>query len=129
MGNNSYDVGFGKPPKHSRFRKGISGNPNGRPKGKRNFITILTKVLNETIVIEENGVRRSVTKLEAALSKLANQAVSGDAGALKLLSTLARSVAERADEPAERELTVDDLKIVQRFLQREGRSRGGGNET
>jgi hypothetical protein len=30
-----YDVGYGKPPLHTRFRKGQSGNPKGRSKGTR----------------------------------------------------------------------------------------------
>jgi hypothetical protein len=41
-----YEVGYGKPPKRSRFRKGVSGNRKGRPKGKRNFVTVLTERKN-----------------------------------------------------------------------------------
>jgi hypothetical protein len=123
--DNSYDVGYGKPPKHSRFRKGVSGNRRGRPKGKHNIATVLTEVLEEKIVISENGVRRRVTKLEAALIKLANQAASGDPVALRLLTALVRSVDERVVEPATKQLSQDDLQIMKRVLQRQGRAAEG----
>jgi hypothetical protein len=41
-----YEVGYGKPPRHSRFVKGQSGNPRGRPPGAKNMKTLLTKALN-----------------------------------------------------------------------------------
>ena len=45
-----YQVGYGKPPDHSRFVKGQSGNPRGRPPGAQNMKTLLTKALNELVV-------------------------------------------------------------------------------
>lgn len=74
--NNSYDVGYRKPPKRSRFQQGSSGNPRGRPRGKRNIATVLTEVLEEKIVITDGGVRKRVTKLEAALVRLVDKAAS-----------------------------------------------------
>jgi hypothetical protein len=59
-----YNVGYGKPPRRSRFRKGVSGNRKGRPKGKRNIATVLTEILEEEIEITEGGVRKTVTKLD-----------------------------------------------------------------
>src|ERR1700722_14543367 len=69
-----YDVGFSKPPEESRFRKGVSGNPKGRPKGRPNIATVLERTLQEKVVINENGVRKTVTKLEAAIKQLMNKA-------------------------------------------------------
>ena len=40
-----YVVGYGKPPLHTRFQKGRSGNPNGRPRGKKNMSTLLSAAL------------------------------------------------------------------------------------
>jgi hypothetical protein len=125
MSDESYDVGFGKPPKHSRFPKGVSGNCKGRPRGKRNIATVLTEILGEKIVIDENGVRRTVTKLEAALIKLVNQAASGDPVALRLMTALVRSVDEGTIEPAPKQLSQDDLQIMKRVLQRRGRAPEG----
>src|SRR5258708_4423322 len=79
------EVGFGKPPKHTRFRKGHSGNPKGRPRGSRNASTLLDEALKERVVVSENGRRRKVTKLEAILTQLVNKAAQGDHRATQLL--------------------------------------------
>jgi hypothetical protein len=120
MSDNSYNVGYGKPPKHSRFRKGVSGNQKGRPKGKRNIATVLTAILGEEIVINEGGVRKRVTKLEAALKQLVNKAALGDLVAARQLIALVCSAEERTAEPPRKQLSRDDLKIMRRVLQRQG---------
>ena len=73
-----YAVGRGKPPRHSRFKKGQSGNPKGRPRGSENHYSILMKVLNERVVATVKGRRRTITKLQAVLMQTVNQAASGD---------------------------------------------------
>jgi uncharacterized protein DUF5681 len=55
-------VGYGKPPAQTRFKKGQSGNPTGRPKGTPNFATALERALEEQVVVNEGGQRRTVTK-------------------------------------------------------------------
>jgi uncharacterized membrane protein len=120
VSDNSYDVGYKKPPKRGQFRKGISGNRKGRPKGKRNMATVLREILEEKIVITEGGVRKMVTKLEAVLKQLANKAASGELVAARQLIALVRSAEEHAVEPPKKQLSEDDLKIMQRVLQRKG---------
>lgn len=83
-----YDVGYGKPPVHARFQKGRSGNPQGRPKGKLNLITVLNRALNEKVTVVEHGKRRSITKLEAAFKQLVNKAVQGDPRAIQQVLSL-----------------------------------------
>ena len=75
-------VGYRSPPEATRFKKGVSGNPRGRPKGSLNVATVLTKTLRERVTITENGRRKTVTKLEAALKQLVNKAAAGDLRAL-----------------------------------------------
>lgn len=70
-----YTIGKGKPPQHTRFQKGQSGNPKGRRKGLKNVATLLEQVLDERVMVTENGKRKSITKLEAMLKQLANKAV------------------------------------------------------
>ncbi|MDG4886809.1 DUF5681 domain-containing protein [Mesorhizobium sp. WSM4887] len=73
-----YEVGYGKPPSEHRFAKGQSGNPKGRPKGKKNIDTMLRETLLATIPIQINGKTTNVTALEAIVLKLRNNAIAGD---------------------------------------------------
>ncbi len=110
-----YDVGFGKPPKGSRFKKGQSGNPKGRPRGKKNASTVILRALEAKVVINENGRRREITKFEAAITQLANKAAVGDLRALNLATQLMRLAEERVQEES---VTTTPLKDVdQRVLQ------------
>jgi Family of unknown function (DUF5681) len=125
-----YEVGFGKPPKHSRFRKGASGNPEGRPKGKRNLATVLEKALQEKVVINENGMRKSITKLEAAVKQLVNKAASGDLAALRQLMALAGSAVEHSTDSSTNPLSPADLEMMEGLLKRlEGCPKGEGDES
>lgn len=114
----NYDVGYGKPPESSRFKPGQSGNRDGRPKGSLNFATVLERTLRETVVINENGRRQTITKLEAALKQLTNKAAAGDLGAVKQLFGLVRSAEERLPEPADgpADISEADQKLMQRLL-------------
>ena len=84
-------VGYRRPPKHSQFAKGRSGNPNGRPKGVRNFATVIEAELNTKIPITENGKRKSISKREAVAKQLVNKAASGDTKAMPLLLNESRA--------------------------------------
>jgi hypothetical protein len=81
----SYQVGYKKPPPQHRFPKGRSGNPNGRPKKPKTLNTFLDQALKETVVVNENGRRKTITKLEAFAKQLVNKATAGDARSGKLL--------------------------------------------
>jgi hypothetical protein len=73
-----YQVGFRKPPKHSQFVKGRSGNPAGRPKGTKNFPTIFEAELDVRVPVTENGKRKNITKRHAIVKQMVNKAASGD---------------------------------------------------
>jgi hypothetical protein len=108
-----YEVGFGKPPAATRFKKGRSGNPKGRPKGKPNAMTAILRALAAKVVINENGRRREVTKLEAAMMQLANQSAAGDLRALKLAATLTSLAEERIEQEVVIETSLEDAdKLV-----------------
>jgi Family of unknown function (DUF5681) len=83
-----YDVGYGRPPRDTRFRKGQSGNPRGRPNGSESLARLARRVLNEKIAVRENGKRRTISKLEAVLKQLTNKGVSGDLRAIRELLKL-----------------------------------------
>jgi Family of unknown function (DUF5681) len=90
-----YEVGYGKPPRHSRFQKGQSGNPRGRKKGSVNTETALRKAIFELITVRDAGGKtQKMTKFEVACRQLANKAAAGDQRAFKLI-TPARKVWQR----------------------------------
>ena len=83
-----YKVGYRQPPLATRFRKGTSGNPRGRPKGVRDLGSVLASALAERVVVTENGRRKRITKLEAAVKQLVNRAASGEARSINSLVAL-----------------------------------------
>lgn len=83
-----YTVGFGKPPKHSRFKPGQSGNPKGRPKGSRSARTLLDRALSTPITITENGISRTVQHREALFKSLTAKALKGDMRSFALIIKL-----------------------------------------
>lgn len=69
-----YPVGYGRPTAHTRFKKGESGNPNGRKKGQRNIRTVVDDTLKQRITMREGNRTRSVTKLDAVIVTMVNAA-------------------------------------------------------
>ena len=83
-----YKVGFQRPPRHTQFRKGTSGNPKGRPREAKNLAAVLDEALAEKVAIVENGRRRKITKRCAMIKQLVNKAASGDLRASRQLTDL-----------------------------------------
>jgi hypothetical protein len=118
-----YAVGFRKPPETTRFQKGTSGNPKGRPKNSQNVATAFTKALREKVVINEGGRRKTVSKLEAALKQLVNKSASGDLRALRQLVELARDAESKQPNTSASEtsaLNEMDQQVLAGILERFG---------
>ena len=102
--SSEYQIGYGRPPQHTRFPKGQSGNPKDRLKGSRALASIWLRAMNEKVTINENGQRRRITKQEAAVKQLANKAASGDKRAiqdmLRFQTMLFPDAPMRSSEPA-----------------------------
>ena len=118
-----YEVGYGKPPRHTRFKKGQSGNP--RPPGAKNLATLLTEALNERVIVAENEGRRKITKREAIITQLVNRSAKADLRAIKILLDIIQDI-ERRTEPASPETSAfseADEKVLEqlraRFSKRE----------
>ena len=85
-------VGYGKPPKHSQFKKGQSGNPRGCPKVRKDVRTRFHDIMNKQVVVTEEGREKKMSKLEVGLSQLMNKAASGDFRAIKAMLYLCREL-------------------------------------
>src|SRR3954466_6434232 len=92
-----YEVGYGKPPLHTRFQKGRSGNPKGRPRGKKNMSTLLSAALDAWIIVVENGRRKKITKREAIVTQLVNKSASADLKATQIVLAMPHDVDSAAD--------------------------------
>jgi hypothetical protein len=80
-----YEIGYGKPPRQTRFKQGQSGNIQGRPRGSKNLTTVMLKELSEKVTISENGRRRKITKREAITKQVINKAVAGNPRLIQML--------------------------------------------
>jgi hypothetical protein len=85
-----YEVGYGKPPRHTRFQKGQSGNPQGRQKGSKNLTTLLGDALNEPVIVAENGGRQKITMREAIIKQLLKRSATADLRAIQILLDMVR---------------------------------------
>jgi len=114
-----YRVGRGKPPLHSRFKKGQSGNPRG-PRAK-NLPALLIRALNEPVLVTANGETRQITKREAVIAQLVDKSTGADLRATKMLIDMLKDIEKRAGTappPKASSLTPADEEVVENLLAR-----------
>ena len=71
-----YAANYRKPPLHTRFKKGQSGNPRGRP--KKDLPGLLLAALNEPVFVTIDGKRRKITKREVIVTQMVNNAAGAE---------------------------------------------------
>ena len=96
----SYTVGYKRPPQHTRFQPGVSGNPSGRRKGSKNIRSIFEKILGEEISLREGSVTKKITKAEAVVRSLVISAMKGDSRSQQNLFRLAEQIGQFVEPPA-----------------------------
>lgn len=106
-------VGYGRPPMHSRFKPGQSGNPKGRRRGKRNMASLLDEALAQRISITSNGKRKRVSVENALLMRLVEKALGGDLKAAGMLLGLRDVHLPNVDGAADfQETLAEDREIM-----------------
>lgn len=116
--SSDYEVGYGKPPKHSRFKKGESGNPKGRPKKSKNLKSLLTGELTAPTAILEDGKRQTVSRVEAIVKAYVSKALKGRPADVQRLLVFALELgALQLDEPKHDVLGEDDQAVLTSFLE------------
>jgi hypothetical protein len=109
-----YEVGYKKPPRHTRFRQGRSGNPDGRPKQARNLLTDLHEELQQRITVREGGIERRMSRQRAVVMRLLDKALKGELGAVvKLLDLVLRHEAAAGERCApDAPLSAEEREVL-----------------
>ncbi|RYE30274.1 MAG: hypothetical protein EOP23_19505 [Hyphomicrobiales bacterium] len=126
-------VGYKRPPQHSRFRKGQSGNPSGRRKAAPvlDVMSLFEDVLAERIMVTRKGRSQAVTKLEVIIRQTIDGAMKGDASAKRDLFKYLelREKLRAASQPLEVDHGEHEEELKERFRAREAAlAEGGGDE-
>jgi hypothetical protein len=122
-GDGPYEIGYCKPPKHTRFKPGQSGNPRGRPKAEKSLGAALNDALRAKVKLRGNGKERGVSSLDAYFIRVVMDAIQGKASAQRLLPALMeRFLPINAAAPAEnaedaRAEVVEKIELMRKRLQ------------
>ncbi len=112
-----FPVGYKKPPIHSRFKSGQSGNPRGRPK-KPTVTSELAIELNRKIKVRENGFEQQTTKSVALAKSLVARALGGDMRAIGYLIQLLPAQFQVPAEAVDTTISATDAAALERFVER-----------
>lgn len=115
--NRDYKVGYKRPPKEHQFKKGVSGNPKGRPKNNATFAENVLDEMQEKIMVKESGKQKKITKKQALAKKLVAEALNGKNSAIKLLLPILASETNLTKEVDE-ELSANDAQIIEDYITR-----------
>lgn len=112
-----YAVGYGRPPKATRFKPGQSGNPKGRKRKPKSVQAQMLSALSKKINITEGGRTRRLTLQEVMLRSIANKAAKGDLRAASFVLGLINSeVAAQSDTIDEAKLSAEDQALFEQML-------------
>jgi Family of unknown function (DUF5681) len=116
----THRVGYGRPPLHSRFQPGQSGNPRGKPSGLLNLKTDLIKELNSFITVRIGNRTVRIKKSKALIKKIVSGALSNDVKATATLIQILRfDVMGQMQAEEEAPLTNNDEELLADWLQRQ----------
>jgi len=111
----NYRVGYRKPPAHTRFKPGTSGNPSGKRRGTRNLSTDVKRALETRVKLKRDGKTHQVSTQEALLLRLREKALKGDARSLDRLLGFARIFNNDASANPQVPSTFEDEEILAAF--------------
>lgn len=134
--NEDYQVGYGRPPKHTRFKPGQSGNPKGKAKGLRNVATDVQQALNAVVRVSADGKPRKMSAQKAVIMRTVEKALRGDsrsaAQVIELMQRynsdppLARNAATSADDQALLDAMKNDILEDDRAARAAAQPQSGG---
>jgi hypothetical protein len=107
--NGDYEVGFGRPPEHTQFKKGVSGNPNGRPRSPTSFQAVVRQMGDSMLPTLING--QEMTYREAVVMQLYTQAVKGQLRAILIIDEIEKRIETPTDQTGAYYPPVFTLKL------------------
>lgn len=111
-------VGFGRPPVHTRFLPGKSGNPSGLRKKSKDLKARLKKAAEEKVEVQEGGRKRKVKKIDLAVTQMMNKAAQGQPTFLKMAFKEIQSAEAAEPSVAPQELSDSDLEVIAHVIHR-----------
>ncbi len=112
-----YAVGYRRPPKESRFKPLVSGNPRGRPKAPKSAGKSLKDAMTRYITVVENGKKRKVRAQELIMQSLVKDAARGKPHAVKLLFSLADRYAQNDEQDIDPlSFAADDRAVIDNYV-------------
>lgn len=128
----SYEVGYKRPPRHTQFQKGCSGNPAGRPRLAKGLKTIVRETMTAQVEVRTAAGARKMSRVEALMHKTVELAMKGNVRAMtELLSLYAAAVPDpmtAAGGPtSEEDLTATDLAMLEALRQEWAGEDGGAS--
>jgi len=121
-------IGYKRPPVAHQFKPGVSGNPSGRPKGRRSFKTDLLDELAEVIRVSDGDGELEISKARAIARSLVNTAVGGNMRAVSLLLSFCGRIAGDTNELQSQVAVPEDTEILNNYLDRELRRRTNADD-
>jgi Family of unknown function (DUF5681) len=118
MAEDKNRVGYGRPPVHTRFPPGKSGNPDGSRKKSKDLNARLKKAAEEKVEVQEGGRKRKVKKIDLAMTQMMNKAAQGQPTFVKM--ALKEFQSAEASEPSAmpHELSDSDLEVITLVIRR-----------
>ena len=121
-----YEVGYGKPPTHSRFRKGQSGNPRGRTRGVPNSKDFLAQELDRKQRVTVDGKVRNLARREVIILQQVNRAQKGDPKAFRAIMEFDAALQLETEAQVKRQdLSADERATLTGHLEYIRRKRRG----
>jgi hypothetical protein len=105
-------------PDATKFKKGQSGNPNGRPKGAKGMKTLLAQELKESITVQQDGKKKHIRRSEALIKRMVNDALQGRDRPRDTVLRYADAIEQDEQQREAQELSADDQAILDRYFER-----------
>jgi hypothetical protein len=116
----SYEVGYGRPPRETRFQPGRSGNPRGRPKKPKSIQERFERELARKVAVREDGRVRKIPKIDLWVRRVVADAIKSSHQASRILIEMCSAgddeIAAGAASEAIEELSPEDREILDRYL-------------